>query len=46
MGIIVCKHCQSTIATFDSERLITYYSDCRQPECLELRKEIKEKQEC
>ncbi|SFK73429.1 SR1 protein [Paenibacillus sp. 1_12] len=37
MGIIFCKYCQNEIATFDAEKVTTYYSDCQDQECQENR---------
>jgi len=34
LGVIVCKHCETEIGTFDSEKVMTYYSDCQEQECL------------
>ncbi|TXK79145.1 GapA-binding peptide SR1P [Paenibacillus sp. N3.4] len=31
---MLCKHCQNEIATFDAEKVTTYYSDCQAQECL------------
>jgi hypothetical protein len=37
LGVILCKHCQSEIGTFDAEKVTTYYSDCQEQECIENR---------
>jgi hypothetical protein len=36
LGVILCKHCLTVIETFDSEKITTYYSDCKTQDCLEL----------
>ncbi|QYR20936.1 GapA-binding peptide SR1P [Paenibacillus sp. sptzw28] len=37
LGVILCKHCQKEIGTLATERVTTYYSDCREQKCLENR---------
>ncbi|MED4599294.1 GapA-binding peptide SR1P [Paenibacillus validus] len=37
LGTILCKYCEHMIATFDSEKITFYYSDCQRPDCLESR---------
>ncbi|WP_144029100.1 GapA-binding peptide SR1P [Paenibacillus rigui] len=41
MGVIICRHCETEIGTFDSEKVTTYYSDCQEQQCLEGRKAVK-----
>jgi len=33
LGSILCKHCGALIDTLDTEKVITYYSECHQGEC-------------
>lgn len=37
LGSIVCKHCQTLIGTFASEKVTVYYSDCQEQDCWETR---------
>ncbi|MFD0693083.1 GapA-binding peptide SR1P [Paenibacillus sp. GCM10027628] len=39
LGVILCKHCQTTLGTLDTEKVTTFYSDCLEQECLETRKD-------
>jgi hypothetical protein len=34
LGSIVCKRCGNLIDTVDTEKVIIYYSDCLQEECI------------
>ncbi|MGG3307035.1 GapA-binding peptide SR1P [Paenibacillus lautus] len=36
MGVILCRHCNSQIDTVDTNRIVTFYSVCDQPECQQL----------
>lgn len=33
LGVILCKHCGEIIDTVDTNRVITYYSQCDQEQC-------------
>jgi hypothetical protein len=47
MGVIICKHCDAIIDTLDTEKVITYYADCRKEDCMDKRAEKeKEAYEC
>ncbi|WP_282936465.1 GapA-binding peptide SR1P [Paenibacillus sp. RC67] len=35
LGVIVCKHCGEIIDTVDTEKVITYYSQCDHTQCKE-----------
>ena len=37
LGVILCKHCMSVIDTLPTERVTTYYSECKEHDCLETR---------
>jgi hypothetical protein len=47
LGVILCKYCNCTVDTVDTEKVIIYYSACDQIECKEKRNEKgEEKYEC
>jgi SR1 protein len=33
LGIVVCRYCGKLIDTVDTEKVVTYYSDCKHEEC-------------
>ena len=33
LGVILCKHCNETIDTLDTDNVIIYYSDCNRATC-------------
>lgn len=35
LGAIICPCCNELIDTFDSERVIIYYSHCKGQDCIE-----------
>ncbi|WP_036745886.1 GapA-binding peptide SR1P [Paenibacillus sp. UNC451MF] len=35
LGVIVCKHCGEIIDTVDTEKVVTYYSQCDHAQCKE-----------
>ncbi|WP_284645296.1 GapA-binding peptide SR1P [Paenibacillus silviterrae] len=37
LGVILCKYCHTVIGTFDAEKVTTYYSDCQEQDCYEVR---------
>ncbi|MEX1030303.1 MAG: GapA-binding peptide SR1P [Paenibacillaceae bacterium] len=37
LGVILCKHCNCIIDTLDTDNVVTYYSECDDPQCLEQR---------
>jgi hypothetical protein len=37
LGVILCKHCLKVIDTIDVEKVTTYYSDCKEQDCMERR---------
>lgn len=45
MGVILCKHCETEIGTFDSPKVTIYYSDCQERECLVKRDKVKQDRE-
>jgi hypothetical protein len=45
LGVILCKHCLEVIDTLDTEGVVTYYSDCQEPHCLENRKQSQVEQQ-
>ncbi|WP_284646689.1 GapA-binding peptide SR1P [Paenibacillus silviterrae] len=34
LGVILCKFCGCEIDTVDTEKVTTYYSDCKRDTCL------------
>lgn len=36
-GTILCKHCGCVIGTFYSEKILVYYSDCQEQDCMQAR---------
>ncbi|MCU6707387.1 GapA-binding peptide SR1P [Paenibacillus sp. J5C_2022] len=42
LGVIICKHCMTVIDTLPTERVMRYYSDCQELDCLMAR--VKEEQ--
>jgi hypothetical protein len=34
LGVILCKHCNHSIDTLDTDNVVIYYSVCEQPDCL------------
>jgi hypothetical protein len=37
LGVVLCKYCNCTIDTIDTEKVTTYYSVCDQEDCIERR---------
>ncbi|MNI02520.1 hypothetical protein D3C73_553970 [compost metagenome] len=35
LGVIICKYCNSIIDTVDTEKVITYYLECGEEDCME-----------
>lgn len=33
MGVIICKHCSTEVATLSTNKVVTYYGVCDRPEC-------------
>ncbi|MFD1956910.1 GapA-binding peptide SR1P [Paenibacillus thailandensis] len=38
-GVIVCKHCESMVDTFSTNKVVTYYGVCDNPECRDRRRD-------
>ncbi|MCS7460607.1 GapA-binding peptide SR1P [Paenibacillus doosanensis] len=36
LGVIVCKHCGEMIDTVDTEKVVTFYSQCDHERCKQL----------
>jgi hypothetical protein len=34
LGVILCKYCLCTIDTVDTEKVMIYYIECEQEECI------------
>lgn len=34
LGIVVCRYCGRLIETVDTEKVVTYYSDCKHEQCI------------
>ncbi|MFD4931909.1 GapA-binding peptide SR1P [Peribacillus butanolivorans] len=34
LGTVICKYCGELIDTADTEKVMTYYSKCKQEQCL------------
>ncbi|MFJ7931657.1 GapA-binding peptide SR1P [Peribacillus sp. NPDC096448] len=34
LGTVICKYCGELIDSVDTEKVMTYYSNCKQEQCL------------